>query len=336
MKLYAPIFDDSFESAQALRELIEETASDHAEVSVEMFDSPSLLMEKLSSTSSDLKLCFVDLFIQGLEDLGVVGRPDISTRGGTRAGVEIVNNFMMNAPKSAEVLGTKFAVVSSYPDDLGRAESEFLVSSDGVESAVAIKFFRKPASVNDNDSLAIKNYILSEISQFQLNKYSAQKERIGINLVPLVFTVSSLIDQFDSFKLEVQSNNYFAVHEPEKHENLISLLEKILSDLANLLDALPTSPDEVTDEIADQMSGWFATFRSELEEVAQDYVSPSNVAKSVVPLGIILSCGTVGALIGGPLGFGAGSVFGQYITGHVKPGAMSDKLGDMFSRDTET
>lgn len=334
MRFYAPILDDEPEASSILRDLIIETAGNLADVSVEIFNNPMELMNKLSDDQSEVKMCFVDNFIHGMDDLSAIGRPDILTQGGTRAGFEIVRELLASSPSNPNILDTKFAIISSYRSDTEASTKEFHVSADGL-AEIDLKVFPKPNSVQGRGASDIKNFILAELSQFNIAKRGPQKGRLDENLLPLLLTVSSLADQIEGFKREVQSNNYLAVHEPEKHKGLLSTLEKISADLIALLEFLPTSPEDVTAETSAQVSSWFVEFRSELESVVEGYASPSNAAKSVVPLGIILGCGTVGALLGGPIGFGAGSVFGQYVTGHIKPGVMSDKLSGIFSRDAE-
>ncbi|MEE4187081.1 MAG: hypothetical protein V2I76_01360, partial [Roseobacter sp.] len=60
--------------------------------------------------------------------------------------------------------------------------------------------------------------------------------------------------------------------------------------------------------------------------VAKRYAEPSNVVEASVPIGVILGCTGVGAMIGGPVGAGAGGVIGGLITNQIKPKQAADTL----------
>lgn len=48
-------------------------------------------------------------------------------------------------------------------------------------------------------------------------------------------------------------------------------------------------------------------------------------------MGIILGCGALGAALTGfnPIGFGAGSMVGRWLTGELKSGVASDRITEM-------
>ena len=59
--------------------------------------------------------------------------------------------------------------------------------------------------------------------------------------------------------------------------------------------------------------------------------TPEKMSGLVVPTTLILGLGAIGGLIGGPAGFGVGSLAGQFLSGHVKAGKLSEEIGKGLS-----
>ena len=76
------------------------------------------------------------------------------------------------------------------------------------------------------------------------------------------------------------------------------------------------------------VQSWSERFKIAIEDNLRSALDAANIANIAVPTGLILGCGALGALIGGPVGFGAGSYAGKLIMGQIKPGAAEKMIED--------
>lgn len=164
---------------------------------------------------------------------------------------------------------------------------------------------------------------------------SAVQARLSANGSALVLTSASVLEQIAAFRDTVRGNNQLAAERPELRESLLDFLDALSADLERLVEIIPPDQTPVTDETAEQAASWLDRFGARLRESAAKYVAPENVADAALPLGIILGCGAIGALLGGPVGFGAGSVFGNLLTNNLKPGAAAERIGKLFEEERQ-
>jgi hypothetical protein len=165
---------------------------------------------------------------------------------------------------------------------------------------------------------------------------SRQAVQAGLfsNRPAVILITASVLEQVSAFRESVRGNNHLASKEPEIRASLLSFLDALSTDLDRLLAIIP--PDEIapTMEAAEEAASWLDRFGNRFRDNLEKYVHPDNVADATLPLGIILGCGAIGALLGGPIGFGAGSVVGNYLTNNLKPGAVVDKIEELLEQDS--
>jgi hypothetical protein len=149
----------------------------------------------------------------------------------------------------------------------------------------------------------------------------------------LTFNAHAVLEQITLFREEVRSDNQLAVEHPEFREGLLDFLDRLAASFAALLDALPAPAEEVSEEVARDALTWRERFTAGLAGELKTYTSPDAMAKTAVPAGLIFSLGGIGALLGGPLGFGAGALLGQLIVGHAKAGAAADRVEKLLTPD---
>ena len=161
------------------------------------------------------------------------------------------------------------------------------------------------------------------------------KARLSTNRPAVILTAASVLEQVSAFRETVRGNNQFASEMPESHASRLDFLETLSNELHHLLAILPSDETPVTEEAAKETASWLDQFGDRLRGHAEKYIDPDNVADAASPLGIILGCGAIGALLGGPIGFGAGSFMGNYLTINLKPGAVADKIEKILEQNGE-
>lgn len=123
---------------------------------------------------------------------------------------------------------------------------------------------------------------------------------------------------------------------PEHKDSLLQFLDKLHHDLQSLVIATPLSTGGESVENHSKVKEWVAECWDELGAEIAAYTSPKTVAKAILPSSIILGMGTIGALVGGPLWFGAGSFAGQFLVGRTKPRDVAKKIEDALNAREES
>lgn len=158
--------------------------------------------------------------------------------------------------------------------------------------------------------------------------------RIKQNRLPILFVSEMVLTLITEAREKLRGDNRL---DPKDREAAFAELD-ILSELARegqaLPEVLPRDASESEIEKVDVATQrWSQKFDSALRENLKKTIDPENVASVAVPTGIILGCGALGALIAGPVGFGAGSVLGHLVTGQMKPGMAASKIEEALSEE---
>lgn len=154
-------------------------------------------------------------------------------------------------------------------------------------------------------------------------------ERVRLNRDNLALSIAGVLHQIEEFREAVRGRNDL---DPQYRDDLLAFLGELGSKLTELLHSLPGENELITDQKASALVRWLQEFRPLITTKSKAYVSPKNIAESIVPTGIILMSGGIGALVGGPAGFMPGAVVGGLITGQVKPGKA---LEEMFGQESD-
>lgn len=166
-------------------------------------------------------------------------------------------------------------------------------------------------------------------------KVSLVRKRIEENRLTILIVISDQVRQLSEFREKVAQNNWLGAENPDFRDQLLSFIDQLTENLTGIGKSLPDAGAS-NDEEFEAVASWFARFEAHVSDQLQSYIAPDNVAAAVLPVGIVLGCGAIGSLLGGPIGFGAGSFVGQYVTGHLKPGALSKKISDAIEENTKT
>ncbi len=149
------------------------------------------------------------------------------------------------------------------------------------------------------------------------------RRRIDMNRDAIALSVAGLLEDLAAFRERVRCLNHI---DPDFRDELLNFIDELSAKLETLLEALPTGDNSISDAKAVALMHWYRQFQPLVQSQMKAYVSPENVSEAIVPTGIILGCGAVGALVAGPAGAGVGLVAGGLISRQIKPGQAADDL----------
>jgi len=160
------------------------------------------------------------------------------------------------------------------------------------------------------------------------------QEHVQTNRRAIVLASASVLVQIQEYKDGMERNNYLKAVAPEFHDNLLNFLNNTKRDIEALNVSILNSEEIPTEEEAQEM----ATYANKLLEHAKEWIEarkdPKVLVDFVMPTGIILTCGSIGAAIGGGvIGFGVGSMFGRMMSGLLKPEETSKQIEKLFKDD---
>lgn len=164
----------------------------------------------------------------------------------------------------------------------------------------------------------------SKADQFRTFLNSPEfRSNVEKNKVAISFACAGLIVQVEEYKKTVSGSNSL---EPELKEHILGTLDNLTEAVNNIGNSLETGSDVISDEGLEEVASYFSRFCEVISCELENYIAPENIGKAVVPTGIILSCGGLGALLGGGIGFGVGGFIGKLITNNLKPKEIVDKI----------
>lgn len=151
-------------------------------------------------------------------------------------------------------------------------------------------------------------------------------DRVKENRVPILFVSKLIISLTEELQEKVRGDNKLSPDERTATLEALDKLQKLSHEAQEMSEA---SPDSLMKN--EDIRSWAGRFKLAINESLGTITDPKNVANAAVPTALILGCGALGALIGGPIGFGVGSMVGSLITGQIKPGAAAKIIEDAVS-----
>lgn len=213
-----------------------------------------------------------------------------------------------------------------------RAEPQDLARANSFREKVYTHQLAQTIPVDDEDALT--SAVIQSLLQlsFQLGMDSSSKGQQATRSVrldyvleeqkiPLLFVSQIVRNELARLEEQIRKSNSI---DPVAKTQLHAEIERLLSALNELIEKLD-QPSTEEDE------SWSKEFSREIRNSISNLCDAKHVASITVPTGLILGCGALGAMLGGPVGFGAGSVFGHLLSGQMKPGAATTKLEDTFN-----
>ena len=150
------------------------------------------------------------------------------------------------------------------------------------------------------------------------------------NITAVILSAGSVLEQVEDYLKSIEKNNLLCSEYPEHLESIRNLRVSLNAFIISI----PKTDDVIElHEVQEVATRWDSIKALVLKDI-ENRTSDEAIAEKVLPLGVILGCGTIGALLGGSLGFGAGAFVGKLVLGDKKPGAVADKIEDALkSRD---
>lgn len=161
------------------------------------------------------------------------------------------------------------------------------------------------------------------------------KANVTRNRRALILNNASLLAQIAAFREDIRKSNRLAFENADTRDGLLAFLDRLAEDIENLTASVPDADEAFTNEDAEETAGYFARFIAHAKPGFAKYFTAENLGDAAPPASIILGCGTIGYLVTGlnPLGFGAGTLAGKFITNEIKSGAVADKVEKLLAVD---
>jgi hypothetical protein len=143
----------------------------------------------------------------------------------------------------------------------------------------------------------------------------------------------ALLIEINVCHLQIEGDNWLAINEPEKRAELLKFLDDITILAKEIPDLTPDQDKQPTEKQIEKAQTWTYRYLETLKQQSDAFFAPETIARVSFPIGVILICGGIGALLGGlTLGglgiFGGasmGTLVGKFITGELKAGSMVQK-----------
>jgi len=125
------------------------------------------------------------------------------------------------------------------------------------------------------------------------------RTRVEFSRVPIKLTCASLLLQIDDYKEEIRKSNSLFTEEPEAKDDLLAILANISEAVEGIGETVGENGVPLSDQELEVAATWVAKYHEVVSGELERYIAPDNVAKTVVPTGIVLGCGTLGSLLWG-------------------------------------
>ena len=180
------------------------------------------------------------------------------------------------------------------------------------------------------DDVEEKPYNASTNTEKSYFKSGKIKHTLKENKNVALSMCQSLLLQIAEYKEKIRGKNHI---EEQTRNDLIAFLNKLEADLKDIVEAVITDGMGINDKTVNRIKSRLNRFNSRFKENLPKYFEPEHLADITPPVSIILGCGSIGALFGGPVGFGIGAFVGKLVTQEAKPGQSSDKVREMYEQE---
>lgn len=212
--------------------------------------------------------------------------------------------------------------------ELGIEKSEVVKSRDVTEFDAMLDRFLED-QFDQGKSSSSDEEVIKNLTRHRLLSNAKENE------TSLVLMAASAIESLSAFREVARSDNYLAIEHPERRDELLQLIDALISHIEKLLNILPSQSTPMSESDGDQIANWTRRYVNGAMPKLQEFFAPEKLGSSSVPVAVILTCGGLGSLLTGfsPIGFGAGSVVGKLIVGEMKSGAAADQITARFGND---
>lgn len=156
--------------------------------------------------------------------------------------------------------------------------------------------------------------------------------RVEQNREPIAMAAQSVRELTQPFKEAIRDSNEL---DSNAKASATEAADR-LSELAEEAEGFAKGDSSVEDEHeTEKLRTWPKRFASAFDEAARATFAAESLAQAAVPTSVILVCGALGAAVAGPAGFAVGSILGNFITRQMKPGAVTSKLQEAISSNSE-
>ena len=200
------------------------------------------------------------------------------------------------------------------------------LNQDGLLYVMLSKGARDTARAGLGMVVSITTKGLEYLASIDENELQNSPSKATGNSRSLVLSAASVLSSIGEYQESIKVNNRIAVEHPEHREELMRFLVKLQHALSELIETVPGSLEDNELATDREIIKWRKKYWSSLQRELKAYTSPESMAKITLPGSIILGAGGIGAMCGGPVGFGIGVIAGKWVTGEAKAGVVINNV----------
>ena len=194
----------------------------------------------------------------------------------------------------------------------------------GVERGELVRLLSAPVASKEEQGINADALPIGRDTEASRAQIAQLRNNLNHNKRSIVLSSASVIEQIGEFRERIRGHNGLPA---DLRVNLLSFLDELLSDMEALIAIVPENDQGATESQAHAIKSWSTRFANRLASQARELREPERVADIGLPVGIILACGGIAAMVsGGVVGFGVGSFVGKLITNQLKPGEVATKV----------
>jgi len=225
-----------------------------------------------------------------------------------------------DADSDSEVVRNSIRLAFSVLTAAEQGSRVFVESPDGERTAVSLAGM----STFGTESNA-------QVSRAARSVAEEMAERVALNAAEVQQLVDYIKDLINDTSEQVRGKNSLTNEQRQEALEALSSLSEVVSEVA----VGPAGDHKGVSQEQFVHPTWPQRFRIAIARSLEATFDADNIAEAILPTGIIVACGALGAIVAGSVGFGAGSVLGHLLTGQIKPSSAAKQIRELRSGDNE-
>lgn len=161
------------------------------------------------------------------------------------------------------------------------------------------------------------------------------RENMSHNAPGIALSSLALLGLLRQLRDQVLTLNQLAAEHPEERDEIVDFIDSMIGQTYDVLSKLPRHGGAAIDADDAELAGAVSQYFQSAKEGFGRIMDPKKLGAITAPAVTVLTFGTVGFLVSGfnPIGFGAGSLFGRWISQDMKLGEAAERMESIMGSD---